>query len=903
MTIRKKTLLFIGLTLFGVIVVSYAVSVRILLPPFARLEEEDARQHVGRVLEGISESVSILKSKAEDWALLHHPEDLMGSASPQNTRDNILQTALNQMEINLLLLIAPSGSPVFSKAFDLTNREELSMPAFFQDASFLEKLFPNLYQNTGTATGLLLLPEGPLWITSHPITGSTEPHLEGARVVMGKYFDTAEITRLGKRLNLTLSAHRLDTAGLSPRLKTVAHALGNSSNIMVQPLNEDWIAGFTLLRDIHGNPALLLQTDLPRALYGQGKATVQLLLFALLAIGILAGLTIIFLLEKWVLLPLTALCANLKEIASSADLRTRVPSKGKDELSRVATAFNGVLDALENSQRGLQTVCNELEARVHARTEELLKSNETLQTEISERKLAEEALRKSEERLNLVLHGSRDGFWDWNVQTGEVHYDACYVGMLGYTPEELEPNVSFWQDRVHPEDLPSVSRQLDGHFSGATEYYEAEQRLKTRWGEWKWFLDRGKVVERDPNGAPLRAAGTLTDISERKRMEEELIRAKKLEAAGILAGGIAHDFNNLLAVILGNVNMLQQHTGLDAPCVKLLADAEKAALRASDLTKRFITFATGGTPLKRVTSVEKVIQDAVSLACSGTNVQCRYSLSDDLWKVEIDEGQVSQAVYNMILNAREAMPSGGIVSITGENIDAGSVGAPAAIHVKTGRYVRISIHDKGVGIDEAHKDKIFDPYFSTKNKGAQKGMGLGLAIAHSIINKHEGYIVVESQMGSGSTFQIYLPAFRMALPEKDVPGNGRHASRILLMDDEKLMRDMVGQMLLHLGYDVEVAVDGSEAIEIYCRAQESGNPFHGVILDLTVKGGMGGLEALKALKQYDPRTKAIVSSGYSQDPVIAHFKDYGFYGAIGKPYSLEKLKRVLNGVLEQTMHE
>ncbi len=278
-------------------------------------------------------------------------------------------------------------------------------------------------------------------------------------------------------------------------------------------------------------------------------------------------------------------------------------------------------------------------------------------------------------------------------------------------------------------------------------------------------------------------------------------------------------------------------------------------------------------------------------------------MSDDLWKVEIDEGQMSQAVYNMILNAREAMPSGGIVSITVENIDAGSVGAPAEFPVKTGRYIRISIHDEGVGIDEAHKDKIFDPYFSTKNKGVQKGMGLGLAIAHSIINKHEGYIVVESRMGSGTTFQIYLPAFRMECPEKDVPGNGRHACRILLMDDEKLMRDMVSQMLLHLGYDVEVAVDGSEAIEIYRRAKESGNPFHGVILDLTVKGGMGGLEALKTLKDYDPRAKAIVSSGYSQDPVIAHFKEYGFCGAIGKPYSLEKLKKVLNGVLENTMHE
>ncbi len=463
--------------------------------------------------------------------------------------------------------------------------------------------------------------------------------------------------------------------------------------------------------------------------------------------------------------------------------------------------------------------------------------------------------------------------------------------IFGYTEKEvLGRNTGFLH--VDQESYEAFQREMAAALL-ANGVYHAEFQMRRKDGS-TLFTDQTVTQVLDDTGNMTSIVYVVRDITQKKQMEEELIKAKKLEASGVLAGGIAHDFNNLLAVILGNINMAQEYLETGSPAFKLLEDAEKAALRASHLTRQFITFATGGSPLKRVTSIEKLIQDAVSLACSGSNVECQCEFPPDLWKVEIDESQMNQVIYNMILNAREAMPQGGMIRIVAENFDASfAKGLP----LKAGLYVKISISDQGVGIPEKDKDKIFDPYFSTKDKGVQKGMGLGLSIAHSIIKKHEGYIMLDSRLGVGTTFHIYLPTLDKPATAEKKPGETGHPLKILLMDDEKLMRNMVSQMLHRLGYQVAVASDGAEAIQIFKDAKERGEPFDMVILDLTVKGGMGGLQALKELQQYDPQTRAIVSSGYSQDPVIASFKQYGFCGAITKPYSLQKLREVLDSFL------
>jgi CheY-like chemotaxis protein len=377
-------------------------------------------------------------------------------------------------------------------------------------------------------------------------------------------------------------------------------------------------------------------------------------------------------------------------------------------------------------------------------------------------------------------------------------------------------------------------------------------------------------------------------------MEENLLRSQKLESVGILAGGLAHDFNNLLTVILGNISLAKLDTGPADGVYARLEEAEKAGSRAQQITQQLLTFSRGGAPLKKPLSVKRLIEESTGFVLRGSKSRCACTLPSDLWPVEADEGQLGQAIHNLIMNADQAMPDGGTVTVTGENV---TVADGNSMGLKAGPYVKITVSDLGTGIPAEYVQKIFDPYFTTKRKGA----GLGLATCYSIIKRHDGHITVDSVLGSGTTILVYLPATDRAVPgetEEDrrpIRGSGR----VLIMDDEEMVREVASRILNTMGFDVECSSDGSEAIALYVQAKKNGKPFGAVIMDLTVPGGMGGKEAIKRLREIDPQVKAIVSSGYSNDPIMANFTEFGFSGVVAKPYSIrtlgEMVKKVLTG--------
>jgi signal transduction histidine kinase/ActR/RegA family two-component response regulator len=374
------------------------------------------------------------------------------------------------------------------------------------------------------------------------------------------------------------------------------------------------------------------------------------------------------------------------------------------------------------------------------------------------------------------------------------------------------------------------------------------------------------------------------EIAQREQAEEQLLRARKLESLGVLAGGIAHDFNNFLTVVQGNIEVAKAQLNIGTASQEYLGQALTACQRASSLSSQLLTFAKGGSPIRRVVSVAQLVLDAVQLARTGSPVSIEVKIAEGLWCAEVDPGQIGQVLHNILLNARQAMPGGGAIEVRAENRDA-----------RPKPRVTIAIRDQGRGIDEEIQARVFDPYFTTKPGGS----GLGLATAYAIVAKHGGQIYVDSVVGEGTTFTVDLPASLEPLrPEVEIATQIQSGTgRLLVMDDDDTLLILFKAVLTRLGYQVETARDGAEAIALYQASKVEGSGFDAVLLDLTVTGGIGGLEAAANLRQLDPTAKLIVSSGYSDAPVMSNFRQYGFNAVIPKPWTVPEISHVLRRVL------
>jgi len=511
--------------------------------------------------------------------------------------------------------------------------------------------------------------------------------------------------------------------------------------------------------------------------------------------------------------------------------------------------------------------------------------------DVTEQKRAEGALRENQARLDLALQAAHMGVWRLEVIENKRYFDGLTCQLLGIAGATFTGTAEEFFRVVHPADRDRVRNALSRTLEHDAPY-EPEYRVVWPDGTIRSIAARGRLV-RDDRGRPVRINGVLWDITEKRLLEEERLKTQKLESIGTLAGGIAHDFNNLLQGIFGYISMAKLTIDRREKSLAMLEQAEKALHQSVNLTSQLLTFSKGGKPVKKATDLRTVIENSVKFALSGSPVSYDLSFGDDLRAVDGDEGQIGQVVQNIVLNAEQAMPLGGRIEIAARNVPP-SQAAGLPINAPDG-LVEIVIRDQGTGIPPEHLPRIFDPYFTTKEKGS----GLGLATSYSIVKNHEGMIDVSSVLGKGSTFNVYLPASdrKAAADPGPASSSSARACRILLMDDEEMVRKVAYELLTGLGHGVDLAVHGEEAVEKYRQAMAAGSPFDIVILDLTIRGGMGGAETMQMLRAADPGVKAIVSSGYSDDTVVANYREHGFAAFLKKPYDLMSLQATLSELL------
>jgi len=392
------------------------------------------------------------------------------------------------------------------------------------------------------------------------------------------------------------------------------------------------------------------------------------------------------------------------------------------------------------------------------------------------------------------------------------------------------------------------------------------------------------------DGSPLGSVIVIRDIALEREVAGQRLRSQKLESVGVLAGGIAHDFNNLLAIILGSVSIASLGLERGENVLDVLADAKQACLRAQGLTTQLLTFSRGGAPVKKVLNLGPVVQEAASLALRGSMVELRLEFSDDLYLVEADEGQVSQAINNLVINAKQAMPRGGLVTIRLQNATASDVdGLP----IRPGPYALIRVIDTGSGIAPEYVNRVFDPYFTTKETGS----GLGLASVHSIIQRHGGYIFLRSMPQSGTSFTVLLPAARHQTTSQVATSNSNQlqkAYHVLVLDDDEGVRRVMATTLRHLGHRVVATGRSVDAFEAFTTAAAQGDPFNVVFVDLTMPGDLGGAQVARDLRDRNPEVKIVVMSGYSTDPVMAQARELGMVGALQKPFTIDMVREILS---------
>ncbi len=849
-SLRAKTLAIIVPALIVLVAGLYTLSRMVLASGFSHVESDFAADNLSRASNALSNEIDNLQHSAAQVASQDQMSEWIRQRNTKRIAAEFTPGAFEQLRVNFIVVLDAQGEEVFSEGFELAAMEPGPVPADL--VAYLGPWSP-LVTSTGAtrdARGIAMLSSGPALIGSSAIAPTGSRGVRAGTLVFGRFLDADETVRLGQMTYMPVDVERFDARSMRPDFRRAASVISAQSPVFIHPDSADSLGAYQVLRDIYGNPAAILRILLPRNIYRQGQTSLLQVLLLLLAAGFAFGAVTLFLLERFVISRVAGLSENITRIGASGDLGARLRVSGNDELAQLEGTINSMLEDLETVQN----------SRRHERTR----------------------LAVMLERVPAVL---------WTTNADLVITSATGAGLIPLGLRERQPVglplLEFFD--TDDRDSPPIAAHRAALVG---EPIACEISWKDR------RFESHLQPLRDTDGFIQGVIGVALDITERERLTDQLRQSQKMQAIGELAGGVAHDFNNLLMVVKGHSQLLLDRLPDSSPLRPGAQQIEKAADRAASLTRQLLAFSRKQVLQPRVLDMNEVVNGMIRMFSRviGENIDMAFLPAANLSRVKADPGQIEQVLLNLVVNARDAMPTGGRLTIETSNVELDRSYAAAHTSVEPGHYVMLSVTDTGCGMSEETQSRIFEPFFTTKGPG--KGTGLGLATVYGVVKQSGGYIYVYSEIDRGTTFKIYLPQVIAELDklagEAVAPGQARGSETILFVEDEQSVRELVQQYLSATGYTVLEAPDGARALKI---AEGHAEPIHLLITDV-VMPHLSGPDLATQLAASRPGLKVLFISGYTDDTVFRHGVLEGGVAFLQKPFNLKALAAKIREMLD-----
>jgi PAS domain S-box-containing protein len=974
LSLREKTLLIVCFTIFGLVSGLYLVSRLVILRSFARLEERYTRENLGRAYSGVYTELAALDRNNTDYSNWNETYAFAQGQAPDYPKSEFPSATFSQLDIDFVSIFDANGKTLFASEFDrkLGKEAPVCAPLNAQLASIFA--LARASAPSENVSGVLMSADGPLLIDSQAVLTSSGKGPARGTMVMGRRLIEKEVRQIAATTHLPLEVVTLKEFSATQDPATLRDLLSKESPAVIRPQSDSVVNAYRLVRDIYGEPAMVLKLALPRAIYLQGRSSQTVFLLWLTGAGLLFGALTIILLERMVLARVATLQSSVASIASSGDLSARLVPGADDELADLEREINRMLGAIERSQAER----HEHEARLRLLVERMpailwttdanlrftsslgagleafdLKPNQLTGASLKEYYGAASPQQPPLEPYVRALQGERSTFqFDWKGRSLETHVeplrgsDDSIQGVIGVSldvtervrvQKALERTELSYRSLIEEApygicrpteegELLLVNRamaEMLGYASSEElrtrnmktdicESVEDHQRLlellrekeHVEGAEVRWRRKDGRSVNvrlggrMDADETGRRYYELLAEnVTERIQFEDQLRQIQKMQAVGQLAGGIAHDFNNLLMVMRGHIEILFTRLASGTPARNNLDQLERATQRAAMLTRQLLAFSRQQVLQSKVLDVNRVIAEMIEMLprLIGENIDVSFRPGHRLRSVKADAGQLEQALLNLTVNARDAMPGGGRITIETSNVLIDETYIQRRDVVLPGAYVVLTVSDTGCGMPQEIQSRIFEPFFTTKEK--TKGTGLGLAMVYGIVKQSGGFVWVYSEVGHGSAFKIYLPAVAQPAessePQAAPVENLEGTETILLVEDETSVRELISQYLRDMGHTVVEARDGAEALEV---AQRHQGPLHMLVTDM-VMPRMSGRELADRLLQQQPHLKLLFVSGYTSDTAARHGILEGEMDFLQKPFGLRDLARKIREVL------